>query len=455
LGKEQSSLDTFVSGSVSTAVFRNVIPSIAAMIMVLIYNLADTFFIGQTHNDYMIAAVNLATPVFLLFMSLGVLFGMGGTSVISRALGAGKVEYAKKVSSFCMWAGVFVGVVSCILLLLFAEPLVILLGASSETLGYTKTYLTIVSLSGVFSIVSNCYSNIIRAEGKSTTAMMGTLLGNLLNVILDPVMIIGLGWGVAGAAVATVIGSAVGALYYQVYFWRGKSILSIKLSDFSMRDNICSSVLSIGIPAALGNIMMSISQIITNSRMSGYGDMAVAAYGVSAKALMIVAVVGIGIGQGIQPLLGYCYGAQNEERFQKSFHFSLFFAFCFCLGITILCYAFTPEIVRAFLTDEKALSLGILFSRIMFTTAWLFGMFYVALNALQAIGSASASLVISLCRQGFIYIPALFILETMVGLNGLAWAQPVADVLSLVLEVIIYKMVTTKLKNERLRRSAE
>jgi Na+-driven multidrug efflux pump len=409
------------------------------MIMVLIYNLADTFFIGQTHNDYMIAAVNLATPVFLLFMSLGVLFGMGGTSVISRALGAGKVEYAKKVSSFCMW-------------LLFAEPLVILLGASSETLGYTKTYLTIVSLSGVFPIVSNCYSNIIRAEGKSTTAMMGTLLGNLLNVILDPVMIIGLGWGVAGAAVATVIGSAVGALYYQVYFWRGKSILSIKLSDFSMKDNICTSVLSIGIPAALGNIMMSISQIIANGRVSGYGDMAVAAYGVSAKVLMIVTVVGIGIGQGIQPLLGYCYGAQNRERFQKSFHFSLFFAFCLCLGITILCYAFTPEIVRAFLTDEKALSLGILFSRIMFTTAWLFGIFYVVLNALQAIGSASASLVISLCRQGFIYIPALFVLETMIGLNGLAWAQPVADVLSLIVELVIYKMVTTKLKNERLHR---
>lgn len=442
--KEKSSLDSFVSGSVSSAVLRNVVPAIAAMIMVLIYNLADTFFIGQTNNDYMVAAVNLATPVFLLFMSLGTLFGMGGTSLISRALGAGKTDYAKKVSSFCLWAGVAVGAVCSILLLIFAEPLAIMLGASSETLGYTKTYLSIVSLSGIFSIISNCYTNIIRAEGKSTTAMMGTLIGNLLNVILDPIMILGFDWGVAGAAIATVIGNVVGALYYLIYFWRGKSILSIKLKDFSMKDGICSGVLSIGIPAALGNILMSISQIITNSRMAGYGDMAVAAYGVSAKVLMIVSLVGIGIGQGIQPLLGYCFGAGNKERFQKSLRFSLIFALFLCLALTILCYVFAPQIVSAFLTNEEALSLGTQFSRIMLTTAWLFGVFYVLMNALQAIGAAGPSLLISLCRQGIIYIPAVFILEAMIGLNGLAWAQPVADVLSLVIEVIIYRAVIAK-----------
>ncbi|MGI5887896.1 MAG: MATE family efflux transporter [Oscillospiraceae bacterium] len=444
MNKEKSSLDSFVSGSVSSAVLRNVVPAIAAMIMVLIYNLADTFFIGQTNNDYMVAAVNLATPVFLLFMSLGTMFGMGGTSLISRALGAGKREYAKKVSSFCMWAGVAVGAVCSVLLLVFAEPLSVMLGASPETLEYTKTYLSIVSLSGIFSIISNCYTNIIRAEGKSATAMMGTLIGNLLNVILDPIMILGFNWGVAGAAIATVIGNVAGALYYLIYFWRGKSILSIRLSDFSMKDNICSGVLSIGIPAALGNIMMSVSQIITNSRMAGYGDMAVAAYGVASKVLMIVSLVGIGIGQGIQPLLGYCFGARNKERFQKSLRFSILFAFVLCSAITVICYVFAPGIVTVFLTNEEALSLGTQFSRIMLTTAWLFGIFYVLMNALQAIGAALPSLIISLCRQGIIYIPSVFILEALIGLNGPAWAQPVADVLSLVLEIIIYMAIRSK-----------
>ncbi|MGI6032968.1 MAG: MATE family efflux transporter [Coriobacteriales bacterium] len=442
--KEQSSLDSFTSGSVGSAVLRNVVPAIAAMIMVLIYNLADTFFIGQTNNDYMVAAVNLATPVFLLFMSIGTLFGMGGTSLISRALGAGRTGYAKRVCSFCLWIGVAVGAVCSILLLVFAEPLSILLGASAETLGYTETYLSIVSLSGIFSIISNCYTNIIRAEGKSTTAMMGTLIGNLLNVVLDPVFILVFGWGVAGAAIATVIGNMVGALYYLVYFWRGKSILSISLRDFSMKDKICSGVLSIGIPAALGNILMSVSQIITNSCMSGYGDMAVAAYGVSAKVLMIVSLVGIGIGQGIQPLLGYCYGARNKERFQKSLRFSIVFSLVLCSALTVLCYVFASQIVSAFLTDDEALSLGTQFSRIMLTTAWLFGAFYTLMNALQAIGAAGPSFLISLCRQGLIYIPFVFILENAMGMTGLAWAQPVADVLSLILNVVVYRIVVSR-----------
>lgn len=448
MNRENSSLNSFAEGPVSRCVLRNIVPAIAAMLMVLVYNLADTFFIGQTHNDYMVAAVNLATPVFLLFMSIGTLFGMGGTSVISRALGAGKRDYARKVSSFCMWAGVAVGILCSALLFLFAEPLALLLGASEETLGFTETYLRIVSLSGVFSIISNCYTNVIRAEGKSTTAMMGTLIGNLLNVVLDPIMILGLGWGIAGAAIATVIGNVVGALYYLIYFWRGKSILSIGISEFSAGDKICSGVLAIGIPAALGNILMSVSQMITNGQMSAYGDMAVAAYGVSAKVLMIVSLVGIGTGQGVQPLLGYCFGARNRDRFRQSLRFSIGFALALCSVMAILCYAFAPQIVQAFLTDDRALSMGTSFSRIMLTTSWLFGVFYVMMNALQAMGAGTPSLIISICRQGLVYIPAVFILEAVIGMTGLAWAQPAADVLSLILEFVLYGRTAGRLLKE-------
>lgn len=444
-GKTESSLGSFTSGSAASAVLRNVIPAIAAMIMVLIYNLADTFFIGQTHNDYMVAAVSLATPVFLLFMSIGTLFGMGGTSLISRALGSGRKEYARKVSSFCFWAGTAVGIVSSVLLMVFSGPVSRMLGASEETYGYTKTYLAIVSASGVFSIISNCYTNIIRAEGKSTIAMGGTLLGNLINIVLDPIMIFGLNLGIAGAAIATVIGNVAGAFYYVIYFLMGKSMLSIRLRDFAAKDKICSGVLAIGIPAALGNILMSVSQMITNSRMSAYGDMAVAAYGVSAKVLMIVSLAGIGVGQGVQPLLGYCFGAKNRERYKSSLRFSVFFALCLCTGLTVLCYVFANPIVMVFLTDADALSLGVRFSRIMLTTAWLFGVYYVVMNALQAMGAATPSLIISLCRQGLIYIPSVFILESLVGMSGLAWAQPVADIISLIMEILMYNRTVRKM----------
>lgn len=240
------SLEVFEKETVSTAVLKNALPAMAAMLMVLIYNLADTFFIGQTHDDIQIAAVSLATPVFLLFMAVGTIFGIGGTSVISRAMGEGKKDYAKKVCSFCMWSCVGVGIIMSILFFVCMDYILIFVGASKDTWEYAKIYLTIVSASGPFVLISNCYSNILRAEGQSTKAMMGQLLGNLLNVILDPIMILGFQWNIAGAAIATVIGNVVGACYYILYFLRGRSILSINLRIFTIREKVASGVLSIG-----------------------------------------------------------------------------------------------------------------------------------------------------------------------------------------------------------------
>lgn len=434
---QKHSTDAFSKGSVPQVVVKNAIPAIAAMLMVMIYNLADTFFVAQTHNDYMVAAVSLATPVFLIFMSLGTLFGIGGTSVISRALGAGRPEYAKKVSAFCMWACVVVGAVMMIAFWVFMEPLLVLLGTSADTVDYTRTYLNIVISCGIFSMISNCYSNIIRAEGKANVAMTGTILGNLLNVILDPIMISVFHWDVAGAAIATVIGNAVGAVYYLVYFWRGKSSLSIQVKDVSLKDGILTGVLAIGIPAALSSLLMSVSQIITNSQMAVHGDLAVAAYGVASKVLMIVTMVGIGLGQGIQPVLGYCYGAKDHKRFRGVLKFSAVFGLLLCAVVALGCFAFTQPIVKIFLTEASALTDGVSFTRIMLTTAWLFGLYYVLLNALQAMGAAKPSFVVSVCRQGVIYIPAVFLMGAVMGQSGLVWAQPVADVLSLVLVAVL------------------
>lgn len=434
---QEHSTDAFSKGSVPQVVVKNAIPVIAAMLMVMIYNLADTFFVAQTHNDYMVAAVSLATPVFLIFMSLGTLFGIGGTSVISRALGAGRPEYAKKVSAFCMWACVAVGTVMMIAFWAFMEPLLVLLGTSADTVDYTRTYLNIVISCGIFSMISNCYSNIIRAEGKANVAMTGTILGNLLNVILDPIMISVFHWDVAGAAIATVIGNVVGAVYYLVYFWRGKSSLSIQVKDVSLKDGILTGVLAIGIPAALSSLLMSVSQIITNSQMAVHGDLAVAAYGVASKVLMIVTMVGIGLGQGIQPVLGYCYGAKDQKRFRGVLKFSAVFGLLLCAVVALGCFAFTQPIVKIFLTEASALTDGISFTRIMLSTAWLFGLYYVLLNALQAMGAAKPSFVVSVCRQGVIYIPAVFLMGAVMGQSGLVWAQPVADVLSLVLVAVL------------------
>lgn len=259
----------------------------------------------------------MATPVFLMFMAVGTMFGIGGTSVISRAMGEGRIEYAKKVCSFCMWSCVVIGVIMSVCMIIFIDPILSLVGASADTWDLAKTYLIIVVCCGPFVLISNCYSNVVRTEGESAKAMIGTLVGNLLNVVLDPILILGLGWNIAGAAIATVIGNVIGAGYYIAYFVRGKSLLSISMKDFTIKNKVASDVLAIGVPAALGFVLMSVSQIIINSQMAEYGDMEIAAMGVAMKVVIITVMVCMGLGQGIQPILGYCvvqnYGIDFRE----------------------------------------------------------------------------------------------------------------------------------------------
>ena len=327
----QKSMEIFAKAPVSQAVLKNALPAMAAMLMVLIYNLADTFFIGQTHDALQVAAVSLATPVFLMFMAVGTVFGVGGTSVISRAMGEGN------------------------------------------------------------------------------------------------------------------IGTVFGAGYYILYFLRGKPSLSINIKDFSLKNKAASGVLAIGVPAALGSVLMSVSQIIINSQMSEYGDMAIAAMGVAMKVVTITGMVCMGLGQGVQPLFGYCVGAKMWERFKKSLRFSVIFALLLSVILTGICYLFINQIVSVFLTEPTAFDYAVQFSRILLTTGFLFGVFYVLTNALQAMGAATAALVINISRQGIIFIPALFILKLLVGMTGLVWAQPAADVLSLIIAYVFYIKTSKKM----------
>lgn len=443
--QESKATQLFEKAPISQAVLKSALPAMAAMLMMLIYNLADTFFVGQTHDAYQVAAVSLAMPVFLMFMAVGTVFGMGGTSVISRALGQGRTDYAKKVCSFCMWGSVIVGVIMAALFLLFMDQILTLVGASESTWEYAKSYLTIVSFGGPFVLISNAFSNIVRAEGKSAEAMMGQILGNLLNVILDPIMILGFGWNITGAAIATVIGNVVGAGYYILYFVRGKSALSVSIKELRQKENVCGPVCAIGVPAALGSILMSVSQVIINSQLTKYDDMAVAGMGVAMKVVTITGMVCMGLGQGVQPLLGYCVGAKLWERFKKAFRFSMLFSLILGIALTAVCYLFTSQIVSAFLTDAAAYSYAVAFSRILLTTSFLFGVFYVLINTLQAMGVATPALVINLSRQGIVFIPALFILQAAIGINGLIWAQPVADILSIGLAAVLYLRVSRKM----------
>lgn len=340
---DKKTMEMFQNLPVASAVLKNALPAMAAMLLVLVYNLADTFFIGQTHNDILVAAVSLATPVFLIFM----------------------------------------------------DSILMLVGASADTLEPARTYLTIVSCSGPFVLIASCFSNVIRAEGQSGKAVIGQMLGNVLNIVLDPIMILLCGRGIAGAAIATVVGNLAAAGYYIYYFLRGQSSLSISPKDFKMGDGVCRGVLAIGIPASLGSLLMSISQIVVNSQMAQYGDMAVAGIGVAAKVTMITGMVAMGVGQGIQALLGYCVGAELWDRLKKILRVSLLFAFTLSAILTAACYLFTNQLIQVFLTDAAAFDYAV---------------------------------------------------QSALGVAGLAWAQPVADLLSTALVIVLYVRALHKME---------
>ena len=261
-----SNRDLFEKASVPKAVALMAIPTIVTMLVVVIYNMADTFFIGQTGDAMQVAAVSLATPVFMVFMALGNLFGIGGSSAISRALGEKNEQRARHISAFCCYGSLGVGILMTLIFILFMDGILKMIGASPATIDYARQYLTFVAIGAPFVMFGTAYGNIVRGEGAAKESMIGNLIGTITNIILDPIMILWLGWGVSGAAVATVLGNVAACIFYLHYLLHKKgTALSIKPSDFQWKNRIASSVFSIGIPASLNNILMSCANILLNN----------------------------------------------------------------------------------------------------------------------------------------------------------------------------------------------
>lgn len=456
---QKNSIDIFENASVPKAVISNALPAIVSMIMVLVYNLADTFFIGKTGNIYMVNAVSFATPAFLIFMAVGMIFGVGGTSYISRKLGEGDRSIAKKISSFCFWTGFVFGLIFSILVWVFIDKICVLIGArDGENFTYTKSYFSVVSFSLPFLIISNAFANIIRAEGKANVAMAGTILGNVLNIVLDPIMIFTFGWGIKGAAIATVIGNVVSALFYTVHLLSKRSIFSINPKYYAVKSGICSNVLKIGIPASLNSALMSVSQIITNNCLKSIdaSGIAVGGFGVALKVNMIVVMLLIGLGTGIQPVLGYCYGARNYKRFNSVMRFSLLLAVILSVVMSLVSLLFANQLVHAFIEDPSQSEYASTFVRILVISGPVLGVLFVMINALQAMGAAVPSLILSMSRQGIIYLPILLIMRYVT--NSVDWvvsAQPITDYFAVALSATLFPICLKKFKKDCAAESAE
>lgn len=326
----------FEEYTVPKAVMTMALPSMLSMLINIVYNLADTFFVGQTGDSNQVAAVSVSMPLFLLFIATGNLFGVGGCAFVSRSLGEGRKDRVKTISAFCIYGSIAVGLVLGIIFFTLKNQILMLVGASKNTLSLAADYLKWVALGAPSIVLAITAANLVRGEGAAKESMIGSVIGQITNIILDPIFILhtgdklfgftmpfGFDMGVAGAAIATVIGNIVTVIYFLIYFLKGKSILSISPKRFSMGHKIAKGVIGVGLPAAINNLLMSISNIIVNVVLIKYGDNAVAAMGIAMKANMLVVMLQIGLGQGVQPLVGYCYGAQNYKRMRKCLRFSI------------------------------------------------------------------------------------------------------------------------------------
>ena len=433
----KTNTDLFEKAPVPKAVATMAVPTMISMLVVVIYNMADTFFIGQTKDPLRVAAVSLATPVFMIFMALGHLFGIGGSSAISRALGERKKDRAWHISSFCCYGALGLGMIVAILSVLGMEQILHLIGASENTIGFARQYLTIIAVGAPTIMFSTAFANILRGEGASRESMIGNLLGTVVNIVLDPVMILGLGWGVSGAALATIIGNIAACLFYISYYVRGKSMLSIHLKDFKIGDGIAAAVASIGIPASLNNILMSFANIILNQALVGYGDTPVAAMGVALKSNMLVVLLQIGLCVGIQPLIGYNYGSGNKKRLMQVFKFTGVVSVMMGMFLTLFMIIARKTMIQVFIDDAEVVAYGIRMVVALQLSAPFIGILFLCINTIQGMGKALPSLILTVCRQGLIFIPLIFLLNSMFGLDGVIYAQPTADYLSILVGILI------------------
>ena len=433
----KTNTDLFEKAPVPKAVATMAVPTMISMLVVVIYNMADTFFIGQTKDPLQVAAVSLATRVFMIFMALGHLFGIGGSSAISRALGERKKDRAWHISSFCCYGALGLGMIVAILSVLGMEQILHLIGASENTIGFARQYLTIIAVGAPTIMFSTAFANILRGEGASRESMIGNLLGTVVNIVLDPVMILGLGWGVSGAALATIIGNIAACLFYISYYVRGKSMLSIHLKDFKIGDGIAAAVASIGIPASLNNILMSFANIILNQALVGYGDTPVAAMGVALKSNMLVVLLQIGLCVGIQPLIGYNYGSGNKKRLMQVFKFTGVVSVMMGMFLTLFMIIARKTMIQVFIDDAEVVAYGIRMVVALQLSAPFIGILFLCINTIQGMGKALPSLILTVCRQGLIFIPLIFLLNSMFGLDGVIYAQPTADYLSILVGILI------------------
>jgi len=454
--EDQQKILLFEQTPIPKAFFTLAIPTVMSSLVMVLYNLADTYFVGMLGDPIQNSAVTLAAPVMLAFNAVNNLFGVGSSSMMSRAMGRKDLDTVYRSSAFGFYCSLICGAAFSVLVTVFLGPLLTLLGADAETAGATGEYMRYtVCYGAVPSILNVVIAYLIRAEGSALHASIGTMSGCLCNMILDPFFILPqfLNMGAAGAGLATFLSNCLALSYFFVLLFvkRGRTYVCIKPSMFRWKKAIVLGVFAVGIPACIQNLLNVTGMTILNNFTSDYSPNAIAAMGIVQKVNMVPTYIAMGVGQGVMPLIGYNYASRNIPRMKEMLIFTLKIDTVFMLTVMLSYYIFAGNLIYLFMKNPEIVAYGTAFLRGMCLCMPFMTIDFLAVGVFQACGMGKLSLTFAILRKIVLEIPALFLLNWLFPLYGLAYAQPIAECVLAIAAVVVLVRMFRRLQREPLQ----
>jgi putative MATE family efflux protein len=443
-----SNIELMEKAPVVTSLVRLAVPTVLGMLVQLVYNITDTYFIGLLDDYRQIAAVSLTMPVMLVSGALSHIFSVGAPSYISRLLGMKNYEEVKKTSSFAFYTTVLMGIVITAVTLVFLKPVVRFIGASDDTFGFTRDYLSIIIIFSVIGMGGGTLQGLLRSEGAAKLASIGMVIGAVSNMLLDPLFILAFGMGIKGAAAATVIGNALSFLFFIILLCRKNNQVSIAPKYYRPNRIMVKEVLAIGVPSSLSMIILSFSTVMYNTLAAGYGTYVVAGSGIMVKAQMAAIMIIMGISMGMQPFIGFNYGAGNFKRMFSGIRSSIAAGTAVCMLFVILFAAGASWFVRQFSSDEQVIGIGTRMLRLAIIGLPFMSLQLTFMTYLQATGQALKAMIVNLSRQCLVLIPVMLLMNYFFKLDGFLIAQPVADIATTVLATVLVLSGMLKLHSQ-------
>lgn len=430
----------FSDSPIHKAVLTLAVPTVISQLITVVYNMADTFFIGQLNDPLQIAAATVAMPVFMFLTAFANLFGLGGSSFISRCLGTGDKENAKQCASFCIWAGIVVAFFYGLCVVLLRPFLFPILGATQETWSYCSQYvLWTIGVGSVPTVLNAELAHLIRAEGYSKPAGVGVAFGGILNIILDPVFIFGFGMEIRGAAIATMLSNVAALLYFGwfLYHIRKNTVITADPRNFSLGDQIPQEVLTVGLPGFIMTMMSTISNTALNHIVAGYSSKAIAGMGIAKKIDLLAYAIAQGMTQGTLPLIGFNYTSGNWSRMKQAIKTAFFYSFTVAIAGTVILYFMAVPISRCFISDPETVHFGQNFLKIICLACPTTAINFMVITIFQAIGKKKQPLFLSLLRKGSLDVILMLVFDHFAGIDGIAWATPAADGIAFIISMIL------------------